>query len=84
MILKEFYKILKLQKKQPPEVFWKKGVLKIFAKLTGNICSEVSFLIKLLVSLQLYLKKTSVQVFFYKFCKIFKKTYLKNTYERLI
>ena len=42
-------------KKQPPEVLCKKGVLKIFAKFTGNTCARVSFLIKLQASgLQLY------------------------------
>ena len=33
--------------KQLPEVFYKKSVLKSFAKFTGNTCAGVSFLIKL-------------------------------------
>ena len=37
---------LNLQK-QPPEIFYKKGVLKNLAKFTGNTCARVSFLIKL-------------------------------------
>ena len=32
---------------QPPEQFCKKGLLKNFAKFTGNTCARVSFLIKL-------------------------------------
>ena len=31
-----------------PEFFYKKGVLKNFAKFTENTCATVSFLIKLL------------------------------------
>ena len=33
--------------KQPPEVFYKKVVLKNFTKFTGKTCAEVFFLIKL-------------------------------------
>ena len=31
------------KQKQPPEVFYKKGVHKNFANFTGNICVGVSF-----------------------------------------
>ena len=34
-------------KSSHPEVFCKKGVFRNFAKLTGNTCARVSFLIKL-------------------------------------
>ena len=40
----------KIQKRQP-EVFYKKGALKNFAKFTENTCAGVSFLIKLPVYL---------------------------------
>ena len=44
-------------KSSRPEIFYKKSVLKIFAKWTGNNCARASFLIKLQVSgLKLYLK----------------------------
>ena len=36
-----------LKTQQPPEAFYKKGVLKDFAKFTGNTCAGVSFSIKL-------------------------------------
>ena len=36
--------------KQPPEVFYKKGVLKISQNSEENICARVSFLIKWHVS----------------------------------
>ena len=52
------------QQKQPPEMFFKKSVLKNFAKFTGNICASVSFLIKFQVSLCNFIKKeTLAQVF---------------------
>ena len=41
--------LLQVQK-QPPQVFYKKGVLKNFAKLTGDISAGISFLIKLQAS----------------------------------
>ena len=34
------------QQKQPPEVFYKKGVRKNFVNLQENTCARVSFLIK--------------------------------------
>ena len=43
-----------------PQVFCKKGVLRNFTKFTlKNTCARVSFLVKLLAGLQLYLKKDS-------------------------
>ena len=33
--------------KQPPEVFYKKGVLKNFARFAGKACARASFLMKL-------------------------------------
>ena len=52
------------QQKQPPEVFFKKSILKNFAKFTGNTCASVSFLIKFQVSICNFIKKeTLAQVF---------------------
>ena len=36
-----------LRKSSPPEVFPKKGVLRSFAKFTGNTCARDSFLINM-------------------------------------
>ena len=51
-------------------VFYKSGVLQNGAKFTEKQVSQSLFLIKL--SLQLYLKKTPAQLFFYEFFKIIK------------
>ena len=57
-----------------PEMFYKKSVLKNFAKLTRNNCARASFLIKLQVSgLKLYLKWGSGTAFC-EFCETFKNT----------
>ena len=62
--------------KQPPEVFYKKGVLKNFTKFTGKHLYQSLFLIKLQASdLQLYGKETLAQVFSCEFCEIFKNTF---------
>ena len=67
------------------EVFCEKGVLRNVAKFTENTCARVSFLIKLQASPCIFIKKdTLVQVFSCKFCKISKKTFLKNTFERML
>ena len=60
---------LDILKKQPPEVFYKKGVLKNFAEFTGNHLCQ-SFLL-----LQLYLKKYSCTGVSCEFYKIFNKTF---------
>ena len=57
--------------KQPPEVFYKKGVLNIF-ELTGKHLRQSLFLIQLQVwGLQLYSKRDSITGVFCEFCKIF-------------
>ena len=38
------------KKEHPPEVFCEKGVLRNFAKFTGNTCGRLSFLRKLQAS----------------------------------
>ena len=54
----------------------KKGVLRNFAKFTGNTCARVSFLIKLLAEACNFIKKeTLAEVFSCKFCKISKNTF---------
>ena len=55
--------------KQPPEVFYKKIVLKNFAKLPGKHLWQSLFFIKLQAS------ATLAQVFSSEFCEIFKKSF---------
>ena len=50
--------------RQPPEVFYKKGTLKNFAKFTGKHCARVCFL-----------RKLQASGVFCEFCEIFKNTY---------
>ena len=73
------------------EVFCEKGVLRNFAKFTGNTCARVSFLIKLQAAPATLLKKglwhrcfpvcnfikkeTLAQVFSCEFCEISKNTF---------
>ena len=63
--------------KQPPEVFYKKGFLRNFAKFTEKQQCQSLFLIKFIK------KETLAQVFSCEFCKISKKTfsteYLRTT-----
>ena len=59
-----------------PEVFYKKGVLKNFAKFTGKHQCQSLFLIKLLAeACNLIKKKTLAQVFSYEFCENLKNTF---------
>ena len=63
-----------------PEVFYKKGVLRNFAKFTGNTCARVSFLIKLQASACNFIKKeTLTQVFSCEFCKVSKNAFSYRT-----
>ena len=62
-----------------PEVFFERGVLKNFAKLTGNTFPKVSFLIKFQALLVTLLKETLAQVFFHEFCNSFKDTFVYRT-----
>ena len=58
---------------QPLEVFYKKGVLNIFAKFTGiHQCQSLFFNKVRGLSLQFYLKETLVEGFFCEFCESFK------------
>ena len=59
--------------KQPPEVFYKKGVLKNLAKFTGKKLCQSLFLIKLQDN---FIKKeTLAQGFSCEFYEIFKNTF---------
>ena len=52
-----------------PEVFWKKGILKIFTEFSGkHLCQSI------------FIKKEALaQVFSYEFCEIFKNIYFYKT-----
>ena len=55
---------------------YKKGVLRNFAKFTGNTCARVSFWIKLQAPGCSFIKKeTLAQVFFSELCEISKNTF---------
>ena len=61
--------------KKPPEVFYKKGVLKNFAKLTGKHLCQILFLNKVAGAASNFIKKeTLVQAFSCEFCEIFNNT----------
>ena len=60
--------------KQPPEVFYKKGVLKNLQNLQENICAGVSFLIKF-PACNFIKIETPVPAFCCEFCEIFKNTF---------
>ena len=72
--------------KQPPEVFYKKGVLKNFTKLTGKHLRQSLFFNKDVgLTRATLLKKrlnlgsgTGVQVFFCKFYEISKNTFFRK------
>ena len=66
-------------KKQPPEVFYKKAVLKNFSILTGKYLCSSLFLIKLRpFRSATFLKRDLTQVFFWEYCEIFKNAYFKE------
>ena len=69
-------------KKQPPEVFVKKGVLENFANFTGKHLCWSLFLIKLQGSLTK--KRLQHRCFPVKFEKILRTPILKNIYERVL
>ena len=61
-----------INKEQSAEVFYKKNVLKNFAKFTGKHMCQSLFLMKLQAEAFNFIKKeTLVQVFSYEFCKVF-------------
>ena len=69
---------------QPPEVLYKKGVLKIFAKITGKHLPRSLFFNKV-ADMNFFLKKEiPTQVFSCEICKIFEKPFLQNISGRLL
>ena len=72
-----FWERSSITQKQPPEVYYKKGVLKNFAKLTGKHLCQSLFLNKAASTAYNFIKKeTLAQVFSCEFCKIFKNPFL--------
>ena len=68
------------EQKQTPEVFYKKGALKISQNLQENTCARVSFLVKLLTSgLHLYLKRNSGTGAFQRILRDFKNSIFYRT-----
>ena len=65
--------------KQPPEVFYKKGVLRNLIKSTGKHMCQSLFLNNYFIK-----KETLAQVLSCKFCKISKSTFLQNISGRLL
>ena len=64
-------------KKQPADVFYKKGVLKISQNSQESTCARVSLLIKLQPTACNFIKKeTLAQVFSCEVCEIFKNIFL--------
>ena len=62
-----------------PEVFGKKGVLKISQNSQENTCTRVSFLIKLQASATLLKKEILAKMFFsVNFAKTFQNTFFKR------
>ena len=69
-------------KKQPPEVFYKKAVLKNFSILTGKYLCSSLFLIKLRPFRSVtFLKR---DFFFCEYCQFLKKLIIKKISERLL
>ena len=75
-----------LFKKQPPEVFCKKGVLRNFTKFTGKyLCQRLFFNKVAGLRPATLLKNESLnQLFSCEFCKISKTPILQNTSGRLL
>ena len=85
-ITRPYYSVLINIQKQPPLVFYKKGVHENFAKLMENCCTRVSFLNKIAgLSLQLCLKRDSDTVVFLQNSRNFSEQFcLQNTSGNLL
>ena len=90
-VLDEFSRATIFQKtfgncqKQPPEVFYKDGVLKTFSNFTGKHLCQSLFLIKLQAEAYNFIKKeTLTKVFSFEFWGIFTNTFVQNTSGRLL
>ena len=78
-ILGYFLEIVRIFKSSLLEVLCKKGDPKNSAKITGNICTGVSLIMKLQVSWQLYFKKRLRYRFFSEnLGKFFRRLILEN------
>ena len=68
-------------KKQPPEVFYKKGVVRNFTKFIGkHLCLSLFFNKVAGLRPATFIKKeTMAQVFSYEFCEISKNTFFHRT-----
>ena len=73
------------QQKQPPEVFYKKGIFKNFAIFAEKhlCCILLQTFRQLPSGLQLYQKETPTQLFYSKYSKFLRTPILKNIWERL-
>ena len=71
--------------KQPPGVFYNKGVLRNFIKFTGKHLCQSLILIKLQGEAYNFIKKeTLAQLFPCEFCEIYKNTSFQNTGRLLL
>ena len=71
--------------KQPPGVFYNKGVLRNFIKFTGKHLCQSLILIKLQAEAYNFIKKETLgQLLPCEFCEIYKNTSLQNTSGRLL
>ena len=70
----------KIYKKQPPEVFNKKGVLRNFAKFTGkHLCQSLFFIKVAVVYVCIFIKKETLALtFFYDFGESFKNIFFTD------
>ena len=74
--------LLKLYRSSHRRCFFKKGVLRNFAKFTGkHLCQSLFFIKK---KINFIKKETLAQVLSCKFCKISKNTFSENTSRRLL
>ena len=72
----KFSKHTLYKQKQPPEVFYKKSVLRDFTKFTGkHLCQSLSFNKVAGLSSATFLKKRLAQVFSCEFYEIFKNNF---------
>ena len=71
--------------KQPPGVFYNKGVLRNFIKFTGKHLCQSLILIKLQAEAYNFIKNENLaQLFPCEFCEIYKNTSLQNTGRLLL
>ena len=83
-----FFKLLRKipqEQKQPPEVFYKKGVLENFANFTGkNLFKPIFDKVAGLKTCEYIEKRLQYRSFPIKFWKFLRTSFLKNICERLL